>query len=138
MAKAQIRPGSIVAAILLASLTLGVFAVQANSGPENTVRRFHDGVLRNNPREVAAFLVQPIEDYAPQVLVRRVQSLAQLGASMDVTRIVRQQNRAIVDVRYTLRNRQIITMLWVTQLDHGVWKVNAADTLAIIEKMMGS
>jgi hypothetical protein len=138
MVKAQVRPGSILAAVLLSTLTLGVFAIQANSGPENTVRRFHEGVLRNNPKEVAAFLVQPIEDYSSQVLVRRLQSLAQLGATMDVTRIVRQQNRAIVDVRYTLQNGQIITMLWVTQLDRGVWKVNAIDTLAIIEKMMRS
>lgn len=122
--------GSVVAALLLAALSLGTFAMLQGMGPESALRRFHQhaangqfdqayGLTTGSSAEQVALVAESIGRYARA----RVQ--------FQVSEKVPTRNGMIVRVDYTFPNGLIVPAYWVLENvgKSAAWRVNVARTL---------
>ncbi|MBS1704583.1 MAG: hypothetical protein JST40_01815 [Armatimonadetes bacterium] len=124
-------PLSFVSAGALAALTLGVFSIQARTGPEATLKQFHQLLMQGNPK-VANLMVEPISfrdnqsrEYLVQVayqLVKRSNGQIEFFGK-DI-----HQRTATVTVQYRI-GQSLSSIVYVMQYTRGAWKVDSTQTL---------
>ncbi|MDX2066454.1 MAG: hypothetical protein SFX74_11990 [Fimbriimonadaceae bacterium] len=66
-------------ALVLATVTLGVFGALHDYGPEGAVRRFHEAIRRNDAKELQEVLQEPIASTEAQQLVYSTRVLLRNG-----------------------------------------------------------
>ncbi len=127
------------AALLLAVLTLSVFWVLQDVGPESAIRRFHQALARRDAGELQSVTLQPLQAPAPQALVSRTQTLLTQGARFRVLRMDRTPNQVIAEVAYVLPNKTGTVMLWVIRNSDrtAAWRVDATATLMATREAVG-
>jgi hypothetical protein len=130
------QAGSLLASALLAVLTVSVFAVSQNRGPESAVTRFEESVVRQDAQMLEGSLLQPPEHPDSQFLVAYVLRLRRLNPSV---RYVNQTKRGIqgqVVALYTApTGRPMAFVPFVLRKVGASWRVDATETVRILRQM---
>ena len=131
------QTSGVIVAIALSMLTLSVFGLQQNAGPQSTLNKFHQAVIRNSEPEIMSLIVQPMDANAARTLVLKLWSANQQGAQMRIGRTVIERRRAFVSVIYQYPNGLTEETVWVLNRSRGGWKVNPFETLALFQQRIG-
>lgn len=135
------RKSSAIAAGLLAAVTLGVFGVLRDYGPESALRRFHLAAIENDDRMLQRVSKQDIRSREVGLLrslvVKYVQSGARIsmGHVSEETRQDRVDGRivnvpsVVTEVRYHTNQGPYNNIFWVLDHDPAGWTVNAVETV---------
>ncbi|RYG25512.1 hypothetical protein EON82_06870 [bacterium] len=129
----QIRrdPG-LVAAAVLAVVTLTVFGVFQNYGPESAVRRFHHAVAHNDLGEMAQVVTQGVDSTAVTQLVSIVKSaLAKGSGYYRILTSDRSERQVVMLARYE-GARPIV---WVVVKARDRWRVDPYLTLQALRRL---
>jgi hypothetical protein len=132
------RLSTIIAPVLLAALTLSVFAKLQYYGPESAFRRFYEAALNGDAKVIDATTKEGSN--SPQVweLIRRIQAFAQRGIRPQPLGMEVNAKKAVVGTVYTdpdLRLR--VHVYWVLRPQGTSWKLGAEETLTGGSRMMG-
>jgi len=137
MASPVVRYSSYIAAGVLAVVTLSTFYMLQDYGPASAIRRFHQGVAKEDLSVVQGAIIQPVESPSVGRVVERVQSLIQMesprvaGTERDLSR-----RSGPPKVRVVLVYRDIdgspFPIVWVVEKPSRVWKINVDKTETII------
>jgi hypothetical protein len=126
-----------ITAAILALVTLGIFFVLQHYGPESAVRRFHQGALNGNDRELALVTFQDLRDPNVVFLRRMVVDWVRTGGQVRIGRIERLNTRtAIAEVGY-IYPRGIRVVHWAVERRPEGWVVNAEETVNRFRRFMG-
>src|SRR5579871_1095936 len=98
------RAASALAAALLALLTISVFYVLQDYGPESAIRRFHQGIADNDAFAVQQVLSEPINDPKAQTLEFSVKRLEDAHAEYQIVGLAAETNRVAAELLYVLPN----------------------------------
>ncbi|MGV3614879.1 MAG: hypothetical protein ACO1SV_06050 [Fimbriimonas sp.] len=126
------RGARIGAAALLATVTLGVFYVLQDYGPESAIRRFHRAVQARDSGELARVTEQPIDSPEVQELIRWVDQTSRFGARYQLLRVERQRREVYAALDYTAPNGENYATVWVVEKKGETWKVDAVRTVTIL------
>lgn len=136
MAKRSGKYGSILASVLLAGLTVSVFAVSQNRGPVSAITRYHEAITRKDGEMLEAALLQPPDHPACQALTQYVGRLQQLNPSV---RFVNEEKRGkegqIVALYTAPTGRPLAFIPFSLDKVGGAWKVDAVTTVSILRQM---
>lgn len=125
----------VVAAALLASVTLGAFAVLQDYGPESAIRRFHHAVQVGDVNELERVTGQDLKDPIVGDLASWVSRMNRAGAQYHVLRVERQPTQVYAALEYTLPNGETYPTVWIVQREQrpeATWKVNARLTYRVL------
>lgn len=125
------REPRLVAAFTLAAVTLGVFAMLQNYGPESAVRRFHHGVVTNDPKEIEQVVTQSVNSSAVTELVNYVRGAMNAAGGYRVARVDRGGKQ--VDILTIYGDRAAV--VWVVTLESGRWRIDPFYTLQGMRKL---
>lgn len=126
------------AALLLSALTLSVFAVLQNYGPESAVRRFHEAAVNRNAEQLRRVSVRDLQDMPTRYLTFRVDELIRSGTRIQIRRTIREPRRVLVEVRYFFPGGGQTSLWWhVERQPNGEWRVNARRTLELARMRLG-
>lgn len=129
------RYGSVGAALVLSLLTLGVFALARDKGPESTVRRFHVAVAEGDSSAVMRLMTDG-ERVSGRELRAIVSSLVSQGARVQLGRVQIDGRLAYVDVAYlNARNQVVWALRYVVKKDDLRWQIDAGETNALRRQM---
>lgn len=120
----QRLPG-LLAACILAVLTLGAFFILQDYGPDSAVRRFHEALRRGDPAELQQVVDEPISDQTVQYVCAFVKPLLQEGDQIQLARTDRQGDQDDVVVVYRRPNGQTLAIVWIVDRRASIWKINA-------------
>jgi len=123
--------------ILLALLTVIVFASEQRKGPESSVRAFQEAVLTNDLATMKALVIQPLGTLSVSQLRAEVLQLRAWGAVARITRTTRIRDHVVVDAQYTLPNGRLFYLAWVLRREKGIWRVDADQTQAFVTRSFG-
>jgi hypothetical protein len=157
VASSRPGPSSIAAAIGLALITLFVFFVLQDFGPESTARRFNSmgdrlvsyipptvhcklSLLRDKEaRELADISVNFPNDPRLQFLLDQVRDMAYSHASFEIVRLdYRNPSLAIAVVRYRPAGEQDSAYsIWIIELKDNAWRINPQKTYETFMQMRG-
>lgn len=125
------------AAAVLALITLGVFAVLQDYGPESAIRRFHAAVMQDDPIELQSVTEQNVRTPAVRELAVQVRSFLSTG-SYQLLRMERSPAQVRAAVVYTSRTtHEQFPMIWIVEQRNHVWRVDANKTLTILHDSLG-
>lgn len=128
--------GSIVASVILATLTVSVFAVSQNRGPESAVTRFQESVVRNDPAMLEGSLLQPPGHPDAQALVSYVGRLRRLNPTVRyVNQTKRGRTGQVVAVYIAPTGRPIAFVPFVVAKSGTAWRVDATETVRILRQL---
>lgn len=137
MASRSTRLASILAAVLLSSLTLGVFYVLQYYGPESALRKFHRAAVNRDVDELLSVIADDSYRENVQFLGSMVENYARIGARYQVYKVDRGNRRVVAEVGYVLPNRQLTPpILWIVEKKRGGWKVDVNETVDIMQRKM--
>jgi uncharacterized UPF0160 family protein len=127
------KPGLISTASAFAAATLGivtllVFSLLQDYGPESAIRQFHEAVRENDDQLLASVTFEDMSDPNVQLLKRQVQDLEEQGARYSVYSVDRHPTYVEADVQYQGPGGQQITVVWVVRKDRRIWRVSAIQT----------
>src|SRR5690349_8306450 len=126
MEAGQKKATSIVAASIVAALTLSVFFVSLNKGPASAVTRFHEGLARPSAalvREVTGGDVNSPEAMALRQKI--VVQYLQPGWSFQVTRINKGKSDAVVHVVYESPSRELASVPFALHKVNESWLIDS-------------
>ncbi len=132
-----LRALSTVPAIALALLTLTVFWVLRDYGPESAIRRFHDAVLSNDAQAVAQVTDDDFNDPSVQRLINNVIFLGQRGATYRILGMQRETRRVAAEVQYNLPDGKAGRTIWIVVKPRRTWKVEASETGQYFRRTLG-
>ena len=144
------RLWSYLAAGVLAVITLSVFYILRDFGPESTIREFHraaEQICSYEPQSVPfrpaiVRLDQSLElvrivsppDLANEHLgfiIDSVRNEIYHGAQVDIVRVdYKSPSLAIVATQYSFPDGKLGFGVWIVQLDHGHWRIDIERTYA--------
>lgn len=137
MQSGGVRGWGYAAAATLSLLTLGVFYVLQDYGPESAIRRFHDAVLKRDPVELQRVTDEDVRSQSVQQLITQVGAFMRSG-SYQLLRMERSATQVQAAVVYRARgSRDVFPMIWVVEKRGGLWKVNADKTMTILRDNLG-
>lgn len=120
------------ASIALAAVTLGVFGVLQNYGPESAVRRFHHAVATGDPKELAETIVGDT----------RSSSVTDLGTIVHAFLLENPQGFHIVQQSRTDKQVEILALygsgrriVWVVVKARDRWRVDPYLTLQGMQRL---
>jgi len=126
-----------VAVAVLSLLTLGVFYVLQDYGPESAIRRFHDAIVRGDGVELQRVTMEDIRSPNVRLLARDVNNFLRNGA-YQLVRMERSQTQVKAAVVYRAKgSSELFPMIWVVEKQGSIWKVNADKTLTILRDNLG-
>ncbi|BBO23321.1 MAG: hypothetical protein AMXMBFR19_05480 [Chthonomonadaceae bacterium] len=126
------------ASIVLAGLTLAVFATLQDYGPESAVRRFHEAALNGDSRAMGRVVTSDSSEGAVSLLASRVLELARSGGRYQLLGIERGPGSARAEVAYVFPYRGlVISMLWSVRKEGRSWRVDADETLRNLPRAVG-
>lgn len=122
--------GSVLAALLLAALSLGTFAMLQGVGPESALRRFHQHAA-NGEFEMAFTLTGGSSPEQVATVAESINRYARARVQFQVTEKIPTRSGMIVRVDYTFPNGMIIPAYWVLENTGkgGAWRVNVSRSL---------
>jgi hypothetical protein len=127
--------GAIVAAVVLSFLTLGVFAMARDKGPESTVRRFHANLVAGDETAVLREMADG-ERVSGRDLRAMVKFALGQGAKIQLGRVYTEGRLSYVDVVYVDDRNQVIGALrYVVKKDEYRWQIDAGETNALRRQM---
>lgn len=130
------RAGSLLASALLAALTVSVFAVSQNRGPESAVTRFQESVVRQDSSMLEGSLLQPPSHPDSQALVAYVLQLRRLNPSVSYVNQTKRGIEGQVVALYTAPTGRPIAFVPFVVRKAGVsWRVDATATVRILRQM---
>lgn len=135
-----IRVSSSLAALVVAAITLVVFFVLRDYGPESAIRRFHEAAVSQDWPTLQQVTVEPIDDVGVKRLAFGVIELERNGANYIISHMEREPNRVVADVHYTLSDGEQGTTVWVVVKTHRIWKVSSNETFQArdyLRRMLG-
>lgn len=117
------------AAALLGILTLGVFYVLQDYGPESSLRKFHRAAVNRNLREISEVIAKGSNPESVRVLAKMVYDYAHAGARYQLLHVKRENKRVVAEVAYVLPGRPVVfPVLWVVEKEPDGWKVDINET----------
>jgi hypothetical protein len=127
----------ILASVLLALLTLSVFYVLQDYGPESAIRKYNEAVLNGDSLALNAISSQPIDSPDGEWLQAQVHSFLAAGGRLRLETIRREPTTDLAEVEYVLPDPPAVPFLFVVTKDNHVWKVNPSATHAVIDHFSG-
>jgi hypothetical protein len=128
--------GSLIASALLVALTVSVFAVSQNRGPEGAVSRFQEAVVRNDTAMLESALLQPPGHPDSQVLVAYIARLRQLNPAVRYVNQTKRGKSGQVVALYTApTGRPIAFVPFVVRKVGATWRVDAVATVEILRRL---
>ncbi len=126
-----------VSSILLAGLTLTVFASLASYGPESAIRRFHLAAVSGDAADLQVVTAQPVDQPEVVALADFVRGIAQQNGSFQLGKVDRKSRIVVADVQYQIPGVRPVLTVWIVQKPppETRWKVNAAETLAVMRRL---
>lgn len=122
--------GSLTVAAILAALTLGVFWILRDFGPESALRRFHQAALNGRVADLQAVTVEPVVSPSVKELVASVQRTFQRGGQPPrVARTERMPRLVRSVLLYQVGGDVFVPAVWVVRREKAGWKVSASETL---------
>jgi len=122
---------------VLSLLTLSVFYVLQDYGPESAIRRFHDAVVRGDGIELQRVTAEDIRSPSVILLARDVKNFL-VDGTYQLSRMERSQNQVQAAVVYRAKgSAELFPMIWIVEKRGSVWKVNADKTLTILRDNLG-
>lgn len=128
MPERKLGSADLLAAVVLAALTLTVFWMLRDYGPESAIRRYHAAVMARDPGKLQQSALQDIDSDANRILVASVNELLTSGARFRVLDVERTPTEVRAIVEYVFPTRRI-PMLWVVAKRQGLWRVDANQTV---------
>ena len=136
------------AAGILSTLVLSVFAALRDYGPDSALRRFHQAAISGDDRTFQRVSKQPIQSNAVALLREKLRLLDASGARIRMG-VVHNETRidsisgesvkvpsVITEVRYYVPGR-VESIYWVIDHDPSGWLVNAYETVMFPMKRLG-
>jgi hypothetical protein len=132
--------GAPVPAILLAAITLAVFWILQDYGPESAIRRFHQAAITGDRDTLQGVSLHRIESPAVQELENDVRTLLRGGGAYRILRMDRGPRRVSAEVVYGRPGSPVvIPMIWFVDKPEGhrSWRVNAPAIIAFRRQVFG-
>lgn len=123
------------AAAALAVITLSVFYVLQDYGPESAIRRFHHAVQVGDANELARVTEQSLQDPSTSELARWVNQMSRLGAHYRLLRVDREPSKVYAALEYVLPNGETYPTVWIVDRTErgGTWRVDAQSTVMVLD-----
>ncbi len=126
---------SVFSAIALSALTLSVFALSANRGPETTVRRFHQAILEGDSAEVLNLMVDGELETGRFLRLQISDALAR-GVQIQLGRVTTEGRLSYVDVVYVHSGNRIVGAIrLVVRKPENRWIIDAGSSLKLQAQM---
>jgi hypothetical protein len=122
------RAQSLLPAILLTALTLGVFWSLQGAGPESAIRQFHYAVVTGKNQAVLE-LTQITDDQELNgpALVRLsgfIKNVASVGGRYEIRHVKRETDEAQVEVVYSIpQTTKEMPVIWVLRKQNRQWRI---------------
>ena len=124
-------------AAVLSLITLTVFFVLQDYGPESTVRRFHQATVSRDDTELRRVTAQDLDYPSVSYLRQSVyNAVVRNRASVRLGNVAREPGRAVAEVDY-LSPFGSATILWVVVETKAGWKIDADQTLSLLSNLSG-
>jgi hypothetical protein len=124
-----VNRSSVLSSLVMATVTLFIFAVLRNSSPETTVRIFHFAAAKSD-LQAARRVCTKDSDAELSSLYSDLQKLYSDNVSVSLGRIDRSESdRVVAQFNYQGPN-YVHTKFWVVDRVNGKWLVNPGATLA--------
>jgi len=129
---------SIISALVLACLTLGVFYVFQDFGPESAIRRFNEACIRNNDDELQSVIAENFQRNNVLLLKQQLRTWYENGATMQLAEMERSEKEVRAAVLFTIPPNQDYplgtqwAMIWVVTRRGKFWLVDANKTATIL------
>ena len=125
------RDHRLTASAALALVTLGVFGLCRDYGPESAIRRFHHGLATNDPAEIAQVVTLDIHTSAVQELERlAVGAYAQNGGTYRIATSKRSDDQVEMLATYG----ESSAIVWVVVKGRDRWRIDPYLTIQGIRK----
>ena len=125
---------SIVAAGLMAILTIAVFAQARFSGPESAVRLYHYGIANREPETVKSVSLQDPGAGPARQLQAQVEELYSYGGVPQIGPVQKHGREAVVLVTYHSPRFQPVLLQFYMQKSRAKWKVDADRTWGLLSR----
>lgn len=138
-----LRPKGVIAALILAVITLTVFYNLRDYGPESAIRRFHEGLAKligSNGQDVSGVeaAAEPPQSAANfQLVVQYVRELVARGIPYRIMKMDREPDEVSATAVYGAPGGRQIAIIWVVDKDGPAWKVNIDKTATILRDQLG-
>lgn len=126
---------SALAALGLAVLTLAVFFLLQNYGPESAIGRFHQASVSGDDAELAQVIVQDVRAQSVRWLRSNIVEWSRMGAAPVLSRVRREQGWVIAQVDYVspLRTDNV---WWVVVRKPEGWRIDADATVDMVQQTL--
>jgi len=122
------RPGTW-GAVLLTLLTVTVFFLFQNYGPESAVRRFQEAVAAKDPREVTDICVTGASQPTIARLAGWIEQLQNDGAVTVIRGMDRQPTLVLIQTVSELHDGRGVAITWVVKKQTDGWKIDPEGTV---------
>ena len=129
---------AILAATLLACLTVGVFYQLQDYGPESAIRRFNELSLNDNDEGLKMVIAENAQVSSVVFLKQKLKEWYQYGATMQLAQMERTDNEVRAAVLFTIPPQPDYplgtqwAMIWVVVRRGKSWLVDANKTATIL------
>lgn len=130
MRSGKAATSSLIAAVVLAILTGGVFWVLQDYGPESALRKFHRAAINREWRELEGVVIPGSYRQNVELLASMVDTYARLGARYRLNSVKRGNGKVQALVEYVFPNgRRSDTVFWIVDKAKDGWRVNVNETV---------
>lgn len=120
-----LKPASVLASLTLSGLTLGVFSAALTAGPDSVVRRFLEGVHRQDASSVQRFVWQPIQSPSGSYILALAQRMNSTGRRAQITRRESRGPYILIVTRTEREGGGAFIDQWVLERRNATIKINA-------------
>lgn len=125
---------SIMAAGLMAILTISVFAQARFSGPESAVRLYLYGVANREPETIKTVSLQDPSAGSAQQLHAQVEWLYANGGTPQIGHVQKLGREAVVHVRFQSPRYRPYVLQFIVKKSRVKWKVDAERTWGLVSR----
>lgn len=126
---------TLLTAFILSVVTLGVFASSKDQGPESTVRRYHEAILKQSEEEMKKLIEMP-DSQGTNELNINIQELLNRSRTVELGRTYTRGRESHVDVYYHLASSNtVVAVRYVVVKTRHRWKVDSNQTLSLRKRM---
>ncbi|MCA0359632.1 MAG: hypothetical protein LCH41_01125 [Armatimonadetes bacterium] len=128
--------GTWLAAAVLVVLVLAVFFVSRDTGPESTVRRYHQALANADTTGTRALQTDDSQLAGP-LLDSNVRRLIVESQEIQLGRVRREGRTAYVDVVYRIpQSGSMMAVRYVVEKPGLRWRIDAPETLSLLRRML--
>ena len=123
---------SVIAAAVLAVMTLAVFYILQDYGPASAIRRFHAALAKDDKAGELLVVDCPIGDPNLAFIINQIRPFVSRGIQPQVARMDRQPGSVRVAVVYTAQNHERYAIIWIVDKKGSLWKIDTKLTAAVL------